>query len=172
MSVATSVPPDALSRPVGGLVIEPGASETNVFLRVDDWDAGSLPKMCSVETVLPVWDAGEVLVAAMLVRLAREAKLTYEGWIDVGQRAGFNQVKALGRKTDLLVHIVTNQVTRTIRTPNTIYRQAMQLYRETVNRDPYWKDQQFQDARRRVTRLYPSVLDLWRLGGEDRLHSI
>jgi len=148
------------------MMIEPTSAGLDAFVRTSTWDASDLPRACSIDVQLLSWDHPPVLAVSLLVRLARDQMRTYQTWINVASARGKSALRCLAEKNDLRVHIVADQLERTIRVPNFVRRSASRLLKRATPEHACWSSSQFDDVRQQVDTLYPTPRRLWNVGRE------
>jgi hypothetical protein len=161
------IPRSILEKPAGCMAIEPTASDVSALVRMTKWGAAHLARFCDVDMQLPWWDSPPVLAVALLLRLARDELLTYQTWIDAGNPHGVRVLQNLANRDHIQVHIVTDQIERTLRAHNTVRRAALNLVRLIGPRRHAWGKDLFEQARQRIDTLYPTADRLWRAGREE-----
>lgn len=159
--LAISLPPDVLAKPAGSVVLDSRGTGISLFVREDSFNLKQYPRPCSVELVMPIWDKPPVIAAALLVRLARRDAMTHQIWINAGNPRGIHTLKNLSTTENIEVHVVTDRVERSLRTPNTVKRHAMRLLRRLAGQVHAWDDEEFDRARASIDTLYPTPARLW-----------
>lgn len=165
---ATATQRSAASAPVGSMLVAPSAQELSLCIREDKVHLGDYPTPCSIELHLPTWDEPPVIAAALLVRLAGRERSTYQHWVNVQSMTGLNVAKCLSEAGRIQVHLVTDRIERSIRTPNVVKRHAAQILKRIAESNESWSEEQFEQIRRQIESLYPTTAQLWRACARGR----
>lgn len=161
METLAPAPPRVLAANVGSLIAEPTAHSLDLYLREEPVHIGDYPQPCPVDIHLPSWHYPPTTVIAIVVRLARKDRLTFQTWINAAEMRGRAILSNLASDGRLFVHLVTTAVVRSLRVPNVVKRHAVRLVDELARRGS-WDPAQFDEGRRRVDTLYPTPSKLFR----------
>lgn len=154
------VPPAVLARSPGSFLVHAGATAVALYLRELRYGETKYPRHCPLEVRLCRWDHGGVLLVAVLARLNRSDLTTFDDWINPGLPEGVRCLKLLAVQKHIDVHIVTDQVDRSLRTANTLAAPVAGLLHELRDRQS-WTPQQFADEKAKIERLYPTSKAMW-----------
>ena len=155
----TEVPPAVLQRPAGTLNAVVVPPDVVLFLREDSWALKKYGSDTKAELQLGVWEMEQVLLAMLIVRMARSDATTFDYHIDLGSAPGVRLMQCLAYQHQVDLHLVTNQVVRSWRIPNQSRAQAASLVDAVRNRA--WDSSQYHAALARLNQLYPTAHSLW-----------
>jgi len=144
----------------------------DIYIRLDSWLAGLLPRTARSELRMVAWDASSVFVAALLVRLEDEERLTFETWIDAGTEIGRNILKHYAQPSPRCIYIVTDRIERRYPTDNTVSEIAMKLYREAMSRTDVWTKERYDELFRMIARRYPASRHLWNASVDESIYTL
>jgi hypothetical protein len=142
------------------MTLTPSGDGLACYLTSDSYRIAKLPRICRVETRLAIWDYEKALIPIFLVRVNRDAVLTFEAWIDPVDQAGISALKALAERPRMTIHLVGTQIERTMRVENPHQSRANGVVRR-LERWQDWDTTAVTQARRDIHRLYPTTRDLW-----------
>lgn len=163
----SDIPPVVFSGAPGALIVDATESAVTLFVREDEWGLKKYPRKCSAQCRLGHWEIDGVMVAALVVRIARVDTPTFEHWIDPGHALGVRTLQNLASQKTIDLHVVVDAVARSFRLPNPARVQAGHLV-EVVRRRTAWAPENFQAALKRINTLFPTPNDLWHACGERR----
>ena len=158
---ALEVPRAMLNKAAGWMLLKPTEDGLHVYIREDKANIGLYPRPCSVDLRLPSWDMPPVIVVALLVNVARRERLTFQTWINAGSLPGTRILTNLSNERRIHVHIVTDRIERSIRTPNVMKRQAKELLRRISSETDRWNEEEVEQAQKQIHTLYPSSWKMW-----------
>jgi len=158
--MAIIVPRDILEKPPATLTAALLESDTALFLRMDPWDLGTLPRRCSADLRLGVWDIDDVLLFALALRLAHNDTTTFDCMIDIGQPSGMRVIDGFSNQDHLDVHVITDTLARSLRLVNADRTTASRIA-QRVRSHAAWTVEDFRRAATRLNRLYPTPHSLW-----------
>ena len=154
-------PREIFNKAAGWMILKPTTDGLQVFIREDRTRIGLYPRPCSVDFRLPSWDMPPVTAAAFMVNAGRQERLTFQAWINTRAISGVQVLTNLSTERRIHVHIVTDTVVRSIKSPNIVKRQAQDLLRRLSSKSDQWSEQELLDAQERISRLYPSSWRMW-----------
>ena len=131
-----------------------------VFVRLDDGVVSRLPRLCLLDARLGAWEYDGAIATALLVRVEKKIEMTYQVWIDGAAPSGVAVLKNLARQRDVIVHLVSDNNRRTLRTRNNLSIRARRLVAELQTRKT-WAREQFNRATGKLDTLYPTYSRLW-----------
>lgn len=136
--------------------------EPNVvlYLRETEFGLRQYPGNCPIEMLIGTWEIDEIVLVALLLRLARNDATTFEAWINVGDPLGVRMLQRLKPQPKVDVHLVTDCVARSFRVPNPMRVSASRLV-HLLRKHHAWTPEQFTEAQRRLSTLFPKPCDLW-----------
>ncbi len=158
--MAVTVPSTVLKKPAGTFVATTVEGKVVLFLRDDEWALKKYPRECMVDLRMGSWQFDQVLLVALVLRLAHSDATTFDHLIDVGEPNGVRLLQNLASQTALDVHVVTSRVARTFRVANPTRYDAGYLVNDVRARDA-WSTEEFQGAAARLNQLYPTPSALW-----------
>ena len=156
-----SVPKSVLDAPPHSLVLVPGDSAVEFYVREDEFVQASYPRHCGMEFALGSWDEGKVLGISLLVQLGGRNASTFDHWINAAERSNLRALQLLSTQGTLDLYLVSDRVQRSFRGRNTIAGQAAGLI-ATLRLRPAWTNEEFDEWRSRLDTLYPTPDALWR----------
>lgn len=131
-----------------------------VFVRLDDAVVSRLPRLCVLDARLGAWEYEGAIATALLVRVEKRIELTYQVWVDGATPSGVGVLKNLSRQRDVIVHLVSDNNRRTLRTRNNLSIRARRLVAELQKRKT-WTREDFERATAKLDTLYPTYSRLW-----------
>jgi hypothetical protein len=132
-----------------------------LFLRETEWGLMSYPPACHAELRLGSWELDNVLLAALVLRLARHEAATYDRSLDLQSPLGIRVLQGLSAQPQIDVYVTSDHAIRTFRITNQASIQAGQLLDQIQEREP-WSAEDMERALGRLNQLYPTASDLWR----------
>lgn len=161
------IPDSVLKKPRGTLCPVQLGSEVIIFLREDDWGLRNYPlRDCAVDVRLGVWNVEGVMLAALVVRLARSDKTTFDHQFDLSEPESVRLLQCLAVQPHLDVHIITTGVSRTFRINNVIQFDASYIV-DKVRSKRDWTPEVYRSAMNRLNTLYPTPSAMWRNCGDQ-----
>lgn len=156
------MPANILTVSPGTLVLEPTSAGLQAFLRTERIKLGGFPHPCAVDVRLPAWNLPDVHVIALVLRFARREQLTFQCWINAAEIRGQKVLENLAQSTQLAVHLVTDEIARSITTNNTVKHRASHLHAKLSNPIPHWSNEDYLAGQAQVDTMYPTPAALWR----------
>ncbi len=160
------IPEHVLRKPRGVLVAETIESAVVLFVREDLFELKRYPaQKCAVDLRLATWDMPPVVLAALILRLARNDATTFDLQLDISTPPAVRLLQTLVDQGQIDIHLVTDTVARSFRIANPVRLDAGYL----VNRLrtlPGWPPEAHQEALCRLNKLYPTAAALWRAAGQ------
>lgn len=154
------LPPAVRSKSPGSLVALVIHSQLELFLRETDWGLKRYPSACPAELRLGSWEIDNVVLVALILRLARSDASTFDCQIDVCTPAGTRVLQCLAGQNQVDVHLAGDQTIRTLRATNPAAVDASYLIDKVRSRTP-WTPEELEHALGRLNTLYPTSRDLW-----------
>lgn len=159
-NIDKSLPPAVATASPHSLVMVPEEHCIELFVKETEFTAAEYPRRCTVDLLLPVWDDGEVIMVALLLRLADRNRCTFEAWINVAEPRGVRLIQLLAQQQRVNVHIATERIFRSFRCSNTAQAVASKLV-DLLRHRQTWTPDAFDQRLRQFTTLYPSAHTLW-----------
>jgi hypothetical protein len=154
------VPSAVLRAAPGSLVASVVQGEVILFLRETEWDLKRYPPACPVDLRLGSWDIDNVLLVALILRLARSDAATFDCQLDVRSPGGVRMLQCLAVQSQIDVHVASEKTVRTFRATNPAPLEAGILVDKIHSREP-WSPEDGERALARLNQLYPTARDLW-----------
>jgi hypothetical protein len=155
------VPPAVLDKSPGSLVAMVVQGEVVLFLRETEWGLKRYPTACPVDLRLGSWDINNVLLVALILRLARSDAATFDCQLDASSAGGVRILQCLAVQSQIEVHLASESAVRTFRAANPSPVDAGILVDKIHSREP-WSPEDSERALARLNQLYPTACDLWR----------
>jgi hypothetical protein len=170
---ATNVPSWLLSASPGCAAIRDTGSNTAVYVKLDEWKAGTLPRNAPVDLRLVAWDSPPVFVCSLMVKLNDQDGLVFDAWVDAGTEEGTSILRYLANRKAPSVYVVADRVRH--RFPAFVVPSvrdvALRLFQLSKKRADTWDKMRYQDLFQRVTRRYPNANALWDVSHEATIHN-
>jgi len=154
------IPPAVLSAAPGSLVATVLQGEVVLFLRETEWGLKRYPTACPVDLRLGSWEIDNVLLVALILRLARSDAATFDYQLDVRSPGGIRMLQCLAVQPQIDVHLASEKTVRTFRAANPGAMEAGILVDKIHSREP-WSPEDGERALARLNQLYPTAHDLW-----------
>lgn len=154
------IPPEVRATGRPALAVVTTRTEVSFFLCQDEWLLKKYPRDCPLELRLGTWEIDDVLLVALLLRVARADETTFDCWVDAGNPNGLRIIQNLAAQNDVDLHLAADEVARSVRLPNTVRLDAMRFV-EKVRVHSAWSTEDFARALARLNQLYPTPHGVW-----------
>ena len=155
-------PMEILSASPGTILLLPAGSGLEAYVRTERIQLGGFPHPCPADVRLPACKLPNVHVIALVLRFARREQLTFQCWINAAELRGQKVLENLATSHQLTVHLVTDEVARSIAATNTIKHRATNLHAKLSNPKPGWSNDEYQNGLAQIDTMYPTPAALWR----------
>lgn len=154
------IPAEVRAKPRPALAVVTSRTEVTLFLCEDEWLLKRYPRDCPLEVRLGSWEIDNVLLVAILLRVARTDEKTFDCWLDVANPHGLRIIQNLTAQSDVEIHLTADEVFRSFRLANPVRLDAMRMV-EKVRMHAAWSAEDFSRALARQNRLYPTPHAVW-----------
>jgi hypothetical protein len=163
-TMRVEVPPAVRNASPGTLIATVVQGDVVLFLRETEFALQRYPAACPVELRLGSWEIDDVLLVALVLRLARSDAATFDCQLDARSPLGIRMLQSLAAQPLVDVHLAGEATVRTFRATNTAMMEAGVLVDRIHSREP-WSAEDAEHAMARLNQLYPTARDLWRNSG-------
>ena len=161
-------PPQLFDKPAGSVLFQPNKEGLQVFIRESKENLVRFPRPCAVDVRLPTWDMPPVIPVAFLMYVKQTDRHAYMTWIDGVSLPGVQVLTKMSMTREIRIHFISDQNERTAHAPNVLRPMAKELLGRISKQQGQWSAESLEAAQKRLYRLYPTTMSLWRSMKMDR----